>query len=95
MEDLSIDGRMKIGFKGTFEVLRLNSRQDKRFFLTQNLQPILRHNLSRLMCPCGICCGVQAVGREFVYVRLSIVKVNTLRTGDADLRFYITNVQGG
>jgi hypothetical protein len=30
MEDLSIDGRIKRRFKGTGEVLQLNSRQDKR-----------------------------------------------------------------
>ena len=32
--------------------------------------------------------------REF-YLKLSVAHINTLWTGDADLRFYITTVQDG
>jgi len=34
-------------------------------------------------------------GREVHHSSPSSAEVNTLRTGDADLRFYVTTVQGG
>jgi hypothetical protein len=44
MEDLSIDGGIKMVFlKGTIEVLQLDSRQEKILLIFQNLQPALSH----------------------------------------------------
>ena len=62
MEDLIIDGRVKTGFKGAVVVLRLNSRQDKRLFLSKTCNRLRATPFSRLMCPSGIYCGVQTVG---------------------------------
>jgi len=33
--------------------------------------------------------------RDVVYIQKLIHCINTLRTGDADLRFYVTTVQDG
>ena len=62
--------------KGTLEVLRLNSRQDKRRFLIQNLQLALFHTL----LPFNEFRWVFAAefkrsGREIVNMPLSVVKV--------------------
>ena len=40
-------------------------------------------------------CAIHECKENRVLERYEFIEVNTLRTGDADLRFYITTVQDG
>jgi len=74
----------------TFIAIRCSAKEMTQLRTSRyNLKYLLSKILQLLFVECF------AVSTYELFMRLQLVDFNTMRTGEADLRFYITTVQDG